>query len=485
MKTRHLAHYTATLAVLFAFDAAAQANSLTPEQRRFAQNIVTAPGQTLYLEAHHAEIVVSGSDQDEIAIEATVELSGGNAEARDVFFAATQLLFEPRGEDFRAVLKIPDRQEEESEDKRESPGFLRRMFHRGEDQGRDRVSMSAMLRIHVPSRYGLNIANEFGDIHIEGVEGEIRINNNSGRISVENSGGLLDAHNNYAALEVATFMGDINYRGTSSEVSLRDIAGNATVRTSYKSVSAVGVDGALHIDAQSSRVEGRDIGADCTISTSYNPVVVDNVMGSLSVSAQSGKVKVAGIRGNAHIESSYNPIMVNRVGGNLEIRGSSSSVTVERIDQNATIRTSYNPIVAEEIGGDLRIDGNSCSVVVEGIKGDATIANSYNYVVVKGSAGSLAINGHNSPIEVSSVAAFPATGRVELFTTGRSIKLHIPAGADIQARLQTNSGKIRSDFPLFTEENDRRSARLELGHAGTQVHVRTDGDITLKRSKKK
>ena len=319
----------AMLAMLVAFGSA-QADSAKPEQKRFAQNAATAPGQTLYLEARHAEIVVSGSDENEIALEATVELSSGNAEARDAFFAATQLLLEPRGQDFRAVLKIPEWEEEESEDKRESSGFLRRLFHRVEDREQARI----VLRVDVPSRYGLDIASEFGDIHIEGIEGEIRIDNRSGRISVENSGGSFDARNHYAALEVVSFAGDIHYRGASSAVSLRDITGNATVHTTYNPVSAVGVSGTLHIDAQSSRVEGRDIGADCTISTSYNPVVVANVAGNLSVSARSSKVKVADIKGNAHIESSYNPIAVNRVAGNLEIRGSSSSVAVEHVERD-------------------------------------------------------------------------------------------------------------------------------------------------------
>ena len=180
----------ALVAILVAFGLA-QADSSKPEQRRFAQNAATAPGQTLYLEARHAEIVVSGSDENEIALEATVELSSGNAEARDAFFAATQLLLEPRGQDFRAVLKIPEWEEEESEDKRKSSGFLRRLFHRVEHREQARI----VLRVDVPSRYGLDIASEFGDVRIEGIEGAIRIDNRSGRISVENSGGSFDARN--------------------------------------------------------------------------------------------------------------------------------------------------------------------------------------------------------------------------------------------------------------------------------------------------
>ena len=97
----------ALVAILVAFGSV-QADSSKPEQRRFAQNAATAPGQTLYLEAHHAEIVVSGSDENKIALEATVELSSDNAEARDAFFAETQLLLEPHGQDFRAVLKLPE-----------------------------------------------------------------------------------------------------------------------------------------------------------------------------------------------------------------------------------------------------------------------------------------------------------------------------------------------------------------------------------------
>ena len=72
---------------------------------------------------------------------------------------------------------------------------------------------------------------------------------------------------------------------------------------------------------------------------------------------------------------------------------------------------------------------------------------------------------------------------IALEATGKPVELHIPADADIEARLQTKRGKIRSDFPLLTQEEgrNRRTARLELGNAGTQVHVRTDGDIRIEK----
>ena len=239
--------------------------------------------------------------------------------------------------------------------------------------------------------------------------------------------------------------------------------------------------GSLVIRGSSSSVVVKRVEQDVYVRTSYNPVTVEHVAGKLDIDGSSCSVVVRQISGDTKVVNSYNPVTAEDIAGNLDIRGSSSSVTVERIEQNATIRTSYNPIVAEEIGGDLRIDGNSCSVLVEGIEGDATIANSHNYVVVKGSAGALAINGHNSPIEVSNVAALPATGRVELFTTGKPVELHIPADADVEARLQTKRGKIRSDFPLVAEEEGRnrrnRSSRIgQCRYAGTRANGRRHQD---------
>ena len=485
-----------------------------PARRTYLRRTESAPGKTLYLEVKNADLSIRGGEGDEIAVEAEVELSGLKPERLKEILQATELVLEPYGEGFRMALKIPGLERTGQEQGGESIGFLRRMFYYDEFE-EEKLSVSSLLEIQVPSRHSLEIDDEFGDIQIEQVDGALRIYNHSGEVAVRRSRGSLQLHNSYGPIEVAGFAGRVSIQGSHCPVWLRDIRGDAEVRTSYKPVRLENIGGALKVEAQYSEVEGRGIQGDCRITSSYKPVEVDQIGGSLEISGSYspvtarnvernavilssykpivaekiegdveidngyGSVKVEQVGGKVEIKNSYKPVEVEGVRGSLEIRGTYSPISAREIGGDLTIRSSYKSITVEKTGGRVKIDGEYCGVSVDGVRGDVDISNSYRKVVVRGSSGSISVRGNSSPIEVSRIERLEEGGRIELFTTVKPVELLLPENPDIRASLRTHSGKIRSDFPLVPDESTDRRARIELGRGSTLIQIETDGDITL------
>jgi DUF4097 and DUF4098 domain-containing protein YvlB len=183
------------------------------------------------------------------------------------------------------------------------------------------------------------------------------------------------------------------------------------------------------------------------------------------------------------ILTSYQDILIEQIGGNLKIDGSSCNVTVSEAKKDVSILASYKAIRVDKVGGNLEVDGGSCSVMADGVAGNVTITNSYKYVILKRTAGSIDVRGDSSPIEVSQVEKLPAGGQINLITTYKPVTLSLPAAAAVQISARTTYGKIRSDFPVYlnNDEEEGRAVKLELGNGGTLVRIETSGDIVLRK----
>jgi DUF4097 and DUF4098 domain-containing protein YvlB len=108
------------------------------------------------------------------------------------------------------------------------------------------------------------------------------------------------------------------------------------------------------------------------------------------------------------------------------------------------------------------------------------VSNSYKYVVLKGTSGSIDVRGSSSPIEVSNIRKLPEDARIDLVTTYKPITLTLPENADVAVSANSEYGKIRSDFPVYLN-GDEKGARLELGKASVTVHLKTSSNIILKK----
>ena len=503
---------TALLLLAAAFFGQATAEDRETMRRTYVRSAPAEAGQSLRLEAHNADITVTGSGGDSVAVEAVIEITGADSAVVEEYFQAASLVLERDGGGIYARLHIPEPQVDN--EGRSAVGFLRRMFY--DEGGNLRLSTSTRLRVRVPSRFSVDLFNRYGDVRVEGLDGELSLDNSSGGVEIRDAGGSLSVANDYGEVEVSRFRGPVDVSGNSTGVTLSEVDGRANVRTSYKGVRLEGMRGQVTVHSLSGEVTGRGIEGDCTVRNSYKRVELEEVSGSLKVVSQSGSVRLDGVGGNVEIESSYKSIRVSRVGGSLAItgnssevevnrvegdaaivssykpirvedvtgsltiNGTSSEVTVESVDRDAVILTSYKPVRVEDVAGSLTVNGNSSRVTVESVEGDVTVANSYKPVVIKGASGSITVRGNHSPIEVSRMARLKQGGRIVLATSGKPVTLALPAGAEPGGSLRTRHGRIVSDFPV-TATADQRSARLKAGGGSFRISVDAGRDITLRR----
>ena len=157
--------------------------------------------------------------------------------------------------------------------------------------------------------------------------------------------------------------------------------------------------------------------------------------------------------------------------------GSSSPVSLRNIRGDALVRTSYKEVKALNVSGKLEIDGDSSPVFADSIGGNIKIDNSYKYVIIKRSAGSIDVQGSSSPIEVSDILNLPPHSHIRLITTYKPVKLYVPDKADIKARVKTEYGKVRSDFPVYLSEDN---TKIDT-EGSTIVEIETSQDIILRK----
>ena len=119
---------------------------------------------------------------------------------------------------------------------------------------------------------------------------------------------------------------------------------------------------------------------------------------------------------------------------------------------------------------------------MDGLGGDADIVNSYKQVILKRTGGSIKVRGQNSSIEVYAIEKLPKESQIELITSYKPVTLSLPDAANVKISAYTSYGKIRSDYPVYlNEDSNKQQARVELGDGSILVRIETSGNITLRK----
>ncbi|MCH6559897.1 hypothetical protein IH799_06020 [candidate division KSB1 bacterium] len=216
--------------------------------------------------------------------------------------------------------------------------------------------------------------------------------------------------------------------------------------------------------------------------SSYKKVRVSDIGVALIIDGSNCTVTAVNIQNDVEIKSSYKDINVEQVGGSLDIDGSNCRVAISDVKKNADIRASYKSVSVKDLGGSLKVNGSNSSVLVDGLGGDADIVNSYKQVILKRTGGSIKVRGQNSSIEVYAIEKLPKESQIELITSYKAVTLSLPEAANVTISAYTSYGKIRSDYPVYlNEDSNKQQARVELGDGSTLVRIETSGNITLRK----
>lgn len=186
--------------------------------------------------------------------------------------------------------------------------------------------------------------------------------------------------------------------------------------------------------------------------------------------------------------------------GPVKVRAASGSINVEKIDRDAQLATASGSVSANDIGSDLQVSSASGSVTVSKIKGDVRVKAISGVIRVSQPGGRVEGDTASGEVEIqganNDVTARAASGRIsvqgnpggqsywDLKTASGGVQISVPPSANFHLSAEAVSGDIRTDIPIFIEEQGKHSLRARVGNGGGRVEVRTaSGEIRVTGSR--
>jgi hypothetical protein len=143
------------------------------------------------------------------------------------------------------------------------------------------------------------------------------------------------------------------------------------------------------------------------------------------------------------------------VSADIRVRGATAGVSAQSVSGALRISDVTGDIAASTVSGDLVLTAiRATSISAETVSGDIT-------------ADAASVTG-TKPLHFESVSG--------------AITVSLPAGVDANLRMNTVSGRLRSEFPLTLQGSLGRDLSSQLGRGGRTLSIETvSGDVTLRK----
>jgi DUF4097 and DUF4098 domain-containing protein YvlB len=278
--------------------------------------------------------------------------------------------------------------------------------------------------------------------------------------------------------------GDVSLSGTSGDadassdfgnVTLTDLSGTVLGKSSNGAVSAANIasDGKVTLSSDFGRITLKDVaGSDVRADSANGQITLTDIRasGSLNADSQFGDIHAGSSRAaSAHLESSNGKIEVENldVSGTITAKSSFGSVTLTRVRAGAYDLSTQN--------GKISVDGD--------VQGSIKAHSSFGSVeVLNAENATLDLSSNNGSVTFSgSLGAGPHT----LESDFGNIKISLPAETALDINMETDFGKITSDFSLTVTgeiSDNHRSGTINGGGASLTVKT-NNGNITLQSFK--
>lgn len=289
--------------------------------------------------------------------------------------------------------------------------------------------------ISVPEGTEITAQTDYGDIYLNGKLGDGLVSTDFGDMTLSGIQGNLEARSN---------SGDINAEGISEEgsrINLSSDFGNITLEKSNC--------GSVQIHSNSGSVILHDVNASEKIELSNDFGKLEFIKGSadiLTMEANSGKIYVSGVT----VES------------NLVVRNGFGDIILEKVTANIfDLDTNRGKIMLESTGGTIKAVSDHGDLEIK-VTDQATLdlyAKSGNIVF----SGLLGIGPHS------------------LATDFGDISMYLPKDTALTFDLETDFGKLKTEFPITLEGNVKQDHwRGTLNDGGAELTATTNsGDISF------
>ena len=229
-----------------------------------------APGTTLDVDTLSGSISVTGTDEPDCHVSATITGYAPTMEEAQELAEKTTIQLNPVGQTFQVRADIPSTS--------------------------DNRGVSVSYLVTVPRQANVTLHSAFGSVRIDTIEGTVNGKTNSGSIEATAIRGTTRIETSYGAITCVDVVGDdIFAHSTSGSINVMDVEGSAQFETSYGPVTCERFAGkTLTLKSGSGSVKISDSEAPTIdLSTSYGRVNVSNIItDDLRATSGSGSVDI-------------------------------------------------------------------------------------------------------------------------------------------------------------------------------------------------
>jgi DUF4097 and DUF4098 domain-containing protein YvlB len=197
--------------------------------------------QVLDISCGAGTLVIEGKEQQDIKIEAVIEIEGmSDREAQEFIKDKIELSLARKGAVAYLKSKVND------------------SFWGSKDA-------QVNLVITLPPNLNLKIDDGSGSIRLRRMDGDVSIKDGSGSIEVSDTKGNLTIVDASGSTDVRNIQGDVTVKDGSGSISAEKIGGDLTLMDGSGSIEVRGVDGAVLVNDGSGSIDIHDVQKDVTI----------------------------------------------------------------------------------------------------------------------------------------------------------------------------------------------------------------------------
>ncbi len=284
----------------------------------------------------------------------------------------------------------------------------------------------------------------------------------------------------------------ITLHSSNGDVSLEGTTGDADAQSDFGDVTITNVSGKILGKSSNGKVTARELVSEkeITLSSDFGAIKLEDASGSdVSVSTANGQIDLTQVNasGLLKVASQFGGIHVGgSQAGVAEIRTSNGAIRLENLDVDGavTVKSSFGSLTLSEV------DANSYDLKTD--NGKITLDGGKNAIKAHSSFGSIEVqNGKNAILDLSSSngkVTFSGTlgdGPHKVKSDFGNIEVTLPADSALDIEMQTDFGKITSDFAItISGKIDDKHWNGTINGGGLRLTIETNnGNIALKSLK--
>lgn len=279
---------------------------------------------------------------------------------------------------------------------------------------------------------------------------------------------------------------------SNGDVALDGTTGSADVQSNFGDVTITNVTGEAFGKSNNGKVTARKLTADekITLSSDFGAITLSDATGSdVSVSSSSGQLELKNVRaagllkagnqfGNVHVADSQ--------AGTAEIESNNGALRLENLDVDGkiTVKSDFGSLTLTKVDAEsYDLETQNGKISVDGAKNEIKAHSDFGSVEV--------VNAQNATLDLSSTnGAITFSGSLgggphSLKSDFGNLHITLPAETALDVELETEFGKITSDFSITVNGIiDSKHWKGAVNGGGASLTAKTNnGNVTLHVSK--